>query len=111
MRFFGRKRNVTGNLLTYYLCSKERKWCRLRIAVLGLKSGPLDCPAVQARRGSSLQEFPLETEAAKLIAQQIRRSLATATATVRLLSDMCQPVEKRSRSDDNRFGFQHAAIA
>src|SRR5689334_4149939 len=104
MCFFGSKGDVTGDLLTYYLCSKERKWRRLRIAMLWLEPRPLNGPAIQPRGSAGLQSLPLQAERAQLIAQQVRRCFAAATATVRLFADVREPVEKRSRGHDDSFG-------
>ena len=50
-------------------------------------------------------------ERAELIAEQLRRSLAVAAATIRHLADMGQAVQERPGGDDDGAGLDGAAIA
>src|ERR1700733_531559 len=110
MRFLGSEGDVTRDLLTYYLCSKKGEWRRLRIPVLRLEPGPLNRATVQARRSTRFQPLPVQTQPAKLIAQQVRGRFTAPPATIRLLADVRKPVEERSRRDHDRFCFEHSAI-
>src|SRR6185312_4217199 len=84
---------------------------RLPIAMLGFEPGPFDGPAVQARRSTCLQAFPLEPKRPKLVAQQVRRCFSAATAAIRLLADMRQTIQKCSRGDHNSLGLKQPAVA
>src|SRR5262249_38248293 len=104
-------RNITRRLLYLYLIGNKRKRSRLGVAVLCFKSGPIDCAAVQTRRGSRLKTIPFQPQSAQLIAKKVRRRLPATTATIFLLADVGQTIQKGSRCDDYSIRLQSPSIA
>ena len=84
---------------------QERKWRGIGIAGLRFELGEVDGAAIEARRRARLQPRPIQAQRAQLVAQQLRRRLAVASAGIPHLPDVRQAVQKRSRGDHHRAGF------
>ncbi len=103
-------RYVTRNLLLFYLVGDKRKWSRISVAMLRLKSRPINGAPIQPRRRPSLEALPRQAERSKLIPEQVRWRFAVPSAVNRLLADMRKPIQEGSRGNDGGFGGECPSI-
>src|SRR5579883_607994 len=95
---------ITVNLLACYLVGEKRERGGNRIAMLRLKAGPIYSSTVQPRGGAGLEARPGEAHSSQLIAEQVGRSLAAASAAVLHLPHVRQTIQESPCGNDNGLG-------
>src|SRR4051794_32383649 len=110
VRLVRRVSEMTHDLISLDALRQEREGSRHGIAVLLLKSGPVDGTSVQTRGRSRLQAGPTQSESAQLCAQGVGGSFAITAAVVLVLADVRKSIQKRSGGDDDGCGLQISPV-
>ena len=83
----------------------------VNVARLHRKTRPIDGASIKARRSSRLKPAAAQPEFLQRLPQQNRVRLARAPRRILLLAAVNEPVEKRSRSNDDRLRAHGTPIA